>query len=92
MDTSERILVIILSTTLAILLVLLIVIAIKVIQIMNRVKHITEKAESIADKAEAVSDFFRSTSGPAAIAKLLSNVVASFRDKTAKGSRRNGKR
>jgi len=42
------------------------------------VRRIASKAEKIADKAEAVGEFFQKTAGPAAVAKLVSNIVESF--------------
>lgn len=88
MNTSEQILVIILSTTLAILLVLCIVATVKIVQILNDVKRIVKKAESIADKAEAVGDFFKASAGPAAITKLLSNIFNAHKSKNnSKGNR-----
>ena len=59
MNSTEKILVIFLSTALAVLLVLSIVAVIKLIQVLNHIKRITAKAEDIADKAEAVGEFFQ---------------------------------
>jgi len=74
-NTSITILVIILSTTLAIALILTIVLLVKLVQISNAIKRITVKAEEIADKAEAVTEFFGHASGPVAVGKVLSNIV-----------------
>lgn len=79
MTTAEQILVILLSGLLAVFLVCGIVIAIKTIQILNQIKRLTHKAEEIADKAEAVGEFFKASAGPAAIGKLIANVVAAAR-------------
>jgi cell division protein FtsL len=73
-STTEQMLLIILSATLAILLVLSIVAMVKAVQILNIVKRITQKAEQIADKAELATDFFSNTSATVAIGKLLSNI------------------
>ncbi len=81
MNTSEQILVIILSTTLAIFLIISIVAAVKVVQILNDIKRIVQKAESIADKAEAVGEFFQVSAGPAAIGKLIANIFHSHKSK-----------
>ena len=74
MDNAEQILVIMLSTALAIFLILAIVATIKIIQILNHLKTISEKAEKIANTAETVGEFFKYTAGPVAIGKLFSNV------------------
>ncbi len=78
MTSSEQFLVIVLSVVLAIFLIIGIVALTKTIQILNHIKRIIEKAEKIADQAEAVGDFFQKTAGPAAIVKLVSNIVHSF--------------
>jgi hypothetical protein len=75
MNTSEQVLVVVLSSFLAIFLLLGIIGLIKTIQILNILKRISDKAEKLTDKAEAVGDFFQKTAGTAALAKLLSNIV-----------------
>ena len=81
MDNAEEILVIILSTTLAIFLILGIVALVKINKILKHIEYITAKAEKIADKAEAVGDFFQKTAGSTALVKLVSNIVNSFKAK-----------
>ena len=76
-DTNLRILVIFLSSALAVFILLGIVVLIKVIQILRDLKEITEKAKAIADKAEAVGEFFKKSAGPIAIGRLLSNIAES---------------
>lgn len=88
--TAERLLVIILSSTLAVFLILGIVIAVLVVQILRHIKHITEKAESIADKAEAVSEFFERGVGPMAIGRLITNISEVIFKKSNKKSRSKG--
>lgn len=74
MNTTEQILLLILSGALAVFLILGIVAIIKTIQILNVVKQITVKAEMIADRAESVSEMFEKTAGPIAIARLFANI------------------
>ncbi len=81
MDTASQILLIIVSVTLTIFLIVGIIVTIKLVQILNHLKQITEKAEKIADSAESVGEFFQKTAGPAAIAKLVVNIVHSFKKK-----------
>lgn len=69
--------VVILSTTLAVFLVLAIVALIWILQILKYIKHIMQKAEQIADKAESVAEFFERSAPPVAIARLISNVAES---------------
>ena len=82
LGTTEQILFVILAITLAILLVLSIAIAVLVIQVLRHIRTITEKAEAIADKADSVTSFFQQTAGPAALAKLVSNIVHAVREKS----------
>lgn len=84
LGTTEQILVVILAATLAILLILSIAAVVLVIQVLKHIKRITAKAELIADKAESVSSFFQQSAGPAAIAKLVSNIVHAVREKKEK--------
>jgi hypothetical protein len=74
-DASLKILVVILSATLALFLVLSIVAVIKVIQVFSSLRKITKRAEQIADKAEAVTDFFEKSATPLALTRFLSNVA-----------------
>lgn len=78
MDTAAEILLIIVSATLTIFLAVAIVATIKLVQILNHLRSLTEKAEKIADSAESVGVFFQKTAGPAAIAKLVANIVHSL--------------
>ena len=74
-DTALKILVIILSTTLAVFLIVSIILVVKLIQVAKHLNNITAKAEEIADKAEAVTEFFGRSAAPLAIGKLLGNIA-----------------
>ena len=75
MDTSEQILVIFLSTALAIFLTLAIVIAVMVIKLLQQVRRLSDKAEHIVENVEHVGETFRNASGPLALFKVISNIV-----------------
>lgn len=75
MDTSEQILVIFLSTALAVLLVLSIIVAVLAIKLLKSVRRITEKAEHIVDNVEHVGETFKNAAGPLALFKVLSNLA-----------------
>ena len=79
-STTEQMLLIILSSALALFLLLGIVAAIISIKILNNVKRITEKAEQIADKAELATEFFSNTSATVAVGKLISNIFNAGRN------------
>ncbi len=84
MDTDSTwfaTLVIILSSFLAIVLILGIVLLAKVIQIVGSIKRITEQAEQVADRAEHISAFFEKTATPVALLKLVSNVSDTLQKK-----------
>lgn len=74
-DISLKILVIILSATLAIFLLLAIAVMIKFLQVANGLKRITQKAEEIADKAEAVTDFFQNNAKHVMVGKFMANIA-----------------
>ncbi|OGL29358.1 hypothetical protein A3D14_01155 [Candidatus Saccharibacteria bacterium RIFCSPHIGHO2_02_FULL_47_12] len=84
MGTSEDVLVVILSTFLAIFLLLGIVALIKVIQLLNRLKHVAETAEQIADKAEAAGEFFQKAASRVAITRLIGNIVKTVKSRDDK--------
>lgn len=84
LGTTEQILVVILAVCLAVFLILSIVVAVLIIKLLKHLKHITQKAESIADRADSVTAFFQQSAGPAAIVKLISNIVHTVRDKKEK--------
>lgn len=78
MNTSEQILVIILSVALAVLLVLAIVVTIQVIRLLKAVNRITDKAEHVIENAEHVAKVFSNASsslGGMAIFRIVKNVV-----------------
>ncbi len=84
---SYDILVVVLSITLAILLVVSIVLVIGLIKLVKQLRVISEKAEGIVDDVEAVSGFFRKSAAPVAITSLISNIVSKvteFKDKKGK--------
>lgn len=81
---AQEILVVILSSFLALFLLLGIILLVLCIKIANHIKHISERAEQIADKAEDVADFFSKAATPMALGKLISNISDVFRKKRGK--------
>lgn len=74
MENAQEILVIILSSFLAIFLILNIIFLVVAIKVVLVVKRVTAKAEALADKAEAVSEFVQHAATPVIIGKLFSNL------------------
>lgn len=87
MDTDSTwfaVLVIILSTFLAIMLLLSIVLLVKIIKIVKQIKRIIDQAEQVADKAEHIAAFFEKTATPVALLKLVSNISGTLSKKVKK--------
>jgi hypothetical protein len=84
MNGYEQFLVVVLSSFLAIFLLVGIVLMVVLIKVIRSIKRITDKAERLADKAEAIGEFFEHASGPMAIGRLLSMVNDKFFSKRSK--------
>jgi hypothetical protein len=76
MDTASEILVIIVSSILAIFLLVLIVIGVYTVKILKQVRRITERAENVAGSVEAAASAFERTASPLAILKLIGGIVS----------------
>lgn len=86
-------LVIILSVMLAIFLLLSIVLLAKFIQITRQIKRITDHAEEVVDKAEDIAEFFKKSSGPLAVIKIIGNISESFQSAADKfNNKKRGKK
>lgn len=88
METSQEILVIILSTALAVLLVLAIVIAVLVVKLLQTIKRITDRAEQVIETAEHVSQAFSNASGSLALFKVIRNVAEMVGKHAAKANKK----
>lgn len=84
MDTYD-VLVIVLSITLAILLVVSIVFVSVLIKLVNQLRVISKKAEEIVDDVESVSGFFKKAAGPVAVTSFVSNIVSKVAEIKKKG-------
>lgn len=73
-STAQQVLVIILSTTLAILLGLSIVIAVMIIKLVTSVRQMVAKAERAIESAEAVGDVIKKTAGQIGILRIVRTV------------------
>jgi hypothetical protein len=78
MNGYEQILVVILSTALAVFLILGIYLLVLTIKVVKSVKRVTDKAEHLADKAEAVGEFFHHAAGPMALGRALTTIADTF--------------
>lgn len=84
MENAETFLVVVLSSFLALFLVMAIFAAVKIIQVVNHINRIAEKAEAIADKADTAASFFSKAAGPALIGNLLANIADAVGKKAKK--------
>ena len=87
MENAETILVVILSSFLAVFLALGITLLIICIKIVSRIQRITAKAENIVDQAEDIGEFFKKASGSFALTRLIAHIANSVfhhEDKHAK--------
>lgn len=75
MNTASEVLVIIVSSVLAIFLVALIVALVYVVKILKQIRRVTERAENVADSVEAAAGTFEKAASPLAILKLIGNIV-----------------
>lgn len=88
MENAQEILVVILSSFLALFLLLSIVFLIIAIKVVLVVKRVITKAESLADKAEAVGDFFQHAATPMMVGKLFNTVSDSIFKRKSKSHRK----
>ena len=75
MNTAAEVLVIIVSSVLAIFLLVLIIAAVYTVKILKQVRRITERAENVAGSVEAAASAFERTASPLAVIKLIGNIV-----------------
>lgn len=81
LSTSQQILVIFLSTALAVLLVLAIAVAIAVLKLVKTLREIAAKAEKVVESAEAVGEVFKKAAGPLGLLRFLANMVEMVKHK-----------
>jgi membrane protein implicated in regulation of membrane protease activity len=75
MDTTEKILLVILAAALALFLILAIVTVVLVIRMLKSVNRITQKAEQLVDSAETVGQVFKQTAEQMTFIRVIRNVA-----------------
>lgn len=88
MENAQDILVIILSSFLALSLILSIVLLVLLIKVVLVVKRVTDKAEQLADKAEALGDFVQQATTPLVVGRMITNIFDKFTKGSSKSKRR----
>jgi predicted PurR-regulated permease PerM len=75
---AETALVIILSSTLAIFLILSIFVVILVLQLVKKMQQIADKVEHVVDKAESLGELLESSVKPVAVGRIFASVGKHF--------------
>lgn len=75
MNTTESVLLIVLSVFLALFLSLAIAVTILSIKLVKSVRGIVLKAETIVDSVETAADVVKNASGPLATLKVIKNII-----------------
>lgn len=88
MENAETILVIILSSFLALFLLLAIILLIKCLKIANQVKRIADKAETIVDKADSAADFIAKAATHLSVSKLVTQFASNLLGKLTDNAKR----
>jgi hypothetical protein len=88
MNTAEQILVIILSSALAVFLVLAIIIAVQVIRLMKVLNRVANKAQEVVDSAEKTAELVRGAVGQLSVMRFVQNVVNMVQNKAKKNDKK----
>lgn len=75
MNTTEKVIMIILAAALALFLILAIVSIVLVIRVLKSVNRVTAKAEKFIDSAENVGQVFKQTAEQMTFIRLIRNVA-----------------
>lgn len=86
-----QILVVVLSSILALCLLLALISLVLFILILRQLKKVAEKAVTVADNVESASEFFKNTSMSGAAIKIVSNAFEFFKHKKDRSSNKKGK-
>jgi hypothetical protein len=75
MNTTDTVLLIILTTLLSIFFVLCIAALIIVLKLLASIRQVVAKAEGVVDSVESAAEVLRDTQGRLAIIKLIKNII-----------------
>ena len=78
MENAYEILVIILSSFLALFLLLAIILTVMFIRISKAVSRIVDKAEGAVNNVEMAASMFKNAAGPLAAGKIIMNIMDLF--------------
>ena len=75
MNTTDTVLLIIITSLMSIFFLLAIAAAIAVLKLITTIKNAVSKAESVIDSVESAAGVFKDASGPMAAFKLIKNIL-----------------
>ena len=75
MNTTDTVLLIIVTSLLSIFIILCIAVVIGILKLLTAVKRVVQKAEDVADQVESAAEIFKDTQGRMAMFKLIRNII-----------------
>jgi hypothetical protein len=75
MNTTDTVLLIIVTSLLSIFIILCIAVVIGMLKLLTAVKRVVQKAEEVADQVESAAEIFKDTQGRMAMFKLVRNII-----------------
>ncbi len=81
MDTTDRVLIIILCALLSIFFVLCIAVMIGVLKLVQSLRELVTKAEEVVENVESAAEVLKDTSGRLALFKLIRNIMKMIQGK-----------
>ena len=78
MESAQTILVVILSSFLALFLLLGIILIVSIMKLVKSMNEIADKAREIVDNVETAADMFKKASGPMALGRSFVNIANTF--------------
>ncbi len=74
MNTTDTVLLIILTSLLSIFFILCITVVIVVLKLMSSIKQVVNKAENVIDSVESAAGTFKNVSGKLSVLTLVKNI------------------
>ena len=74
MNTTDTVLLIILTSLLSVFFILCITVVVVVLKLLSSIKQVVAKADSVIDSVETAADTFKNVGGKVSIFKLVKNI------------------
>lgn len=75
MNTTDQVLLIIITVLLSILLLTTIIAVVGLVKLINVVRRVVLKAEDVVDSVESAAEIFKDTEGSLAAFKVIRNII-----------------